>query len=147
MQIHGGITSTDDDPTKNIQADTFIKHFFQVSQLKPHINDRQVSGCKSHFPIDSNQEPFTCRQTEHIIQDLGNSSACGPAGIGNLHFKHLGPEGIQALTFMAGYSYAHNVIPRKGSYIVDSFKSRKGSTLHSLHHPALSPIYALLSKS
>ena len=35
IQIHVGITSTDDVPTNKQQANTLIKHFSHVSQLEP----------------------------------------------------------------------------------------------------------------
>ena len=136
-QSHAAITTTDTIPSNKQQANILINHFSHVSHLKPHKDDRRIIRRRTHFPTDPDYAPFTYGQTKHIINNLKNSSACGPDNISNIHLKHLGPQGIQALTNISNYSFSHNAIPDnwKHGIIITIPKPNKNPTQPSSHRP------------
>ena len=75
------VVTLTDVPTNKQQANSLIKHFSHVCQLKLHPNDIQVTR---HFPMGTNYASFSCRQTRHIIKNLQNSCSCGPDNISNI---------------------------------------------------------------
>ena len=136
-QSHESITNTDNLPTDRQQANILVDHFASISHLGPERNDRKTMRRKLQFPLDHNSNPFTTQQTQHILNNIKNSKALGPDNISNLHLKHLGAHGVQALTNISNYSYAHNVIPNiwKQGIIITILKPRKDATLPSSYRP------------
>ena len=75
--------------------------------MKPLQSDRSITRRRLSYPIDHTLTPFSPQNTKHVINNIKNSPATVPDSIRNFHLKHLGPQGIQALTNISNYTYAH----------------------------------------
>ena len=71
------------------------------------------------------------------IKKIKNTSSTGPDNICNLHLKHLGPQGVRALTDICNYSYSHCIIPAiwKCGKIITILKPNKNPTQPSSYRP------------
>ena len=139
-KTHAAITSnTQHIPTLTEQANILIKHYSEISHLKPTRTptEKLTSMHRRRFPLDHTATPFTTEQTLNIIKKTKNSSSTGPDNISNIHLKHLGPHGIQALTDISNYTYAHCSIPNiwKHGTIITILKPNKDPTQPSSYRP------------
>jgi hypothetical protein len=71
-------------------------------------------GLSIHSIIISHLSPWY-KHRRLYIQETMNSTSTGPDGISNLHLKHLGLHGIQALTNICNYTHDHCLIPTFGN--------------------------------
>ncbi|MEL7520422.1 MAG: reverse transcriptase family protein, partial [Cyanobacteria bacterium J06553_1] len=138
-KTHAAIASNSQHiPTLTEQANILIKHYSEISHLKPTRTptEKQTSMHRRSFPIDHTATPFTTEQTQDIIKKIKNSSSTGPDDISNIHLKHLGPHGIQALTDISNYTYAHCRIPNiwKHGTIITILKPNKDPTQPSSYN-------------
>ena len=139
-RTHAAITSTTQHiPSYTVQANTLVNHYANISHLTPTRteSEKQSSKHKQTYPLDHTLTPFTPVETRNIIKKAKNSTSTGPDGISNLHLKHLGPHGIQALTNIANFSYAHCRIPTiwKRGTIITILKPNKDPTIPSSYRP------------
>ena len=126
-------------PSLQEQANILINHYASISHLKPTRTpaEKRDSKHRRTFPLDHSSSPFTPRMVKNIIKKIKNSTSTGPDNICNLHLKHLGPQGIQALTNICNYSYSHCIIPslwKKGK-IITILKPNKDPTKPSSYRP------------
>lgn len=134
---HAAITTTGTIPSHTKQADILIDHYANISHLKPTKDDRAISRRRHKFKLNNTLSPITTAQTTQIIKRTKNSRAAGPDDITNLHLKHLGPHGVQALTNISNYSYQHCKIPtiwKKGK-IITILKPKKDPTQAASYRP------------
>ena len=105
--------------------------------MKPLQSDRCIIRRRLSYPIDHTLTPFLSQNTRHVIKNIKNSPAKGPDSISNFHLKHLGPQGIQALTNISNYTYAHFLIPNiwKQGRIITILKPNKDPTTPSSYRP------------
>ncbi|KAK3890060.1 hypothetical protein Pcinc_005975 [Petrolisthes cinctipes] len=100
---------------------------------KERINGLIDSSSTTHTttPTPTTLTPNTITHTATTIRTPN------PDNISNIHLKHLGPQGIQALTNIANHSYSHNTIPNiwKHGNIITIPKPNKDPTLPSSHRP------------
>lgn len=136
-QSHASITTSDRIPTRKQQANILIDHYAKISHLPKHKEDRHIHRRKHEFPLNHNITLATTEDTKRIIKKLKNSSAMGIDNISNIHLKHLGPHGIQTLTNIINYSYAHCIIPHiwKIGKIIALLKPNKIATEPASYRP------------
>ena len=103
---------------------------------KPLESDRRIIRHRLSYPIDHTLTPFSPQNTKYVINNIKNSPATGPDSISNFHLKHLDPQGIQALTNISNYTYAHCLIPniwKQG--IITILKPNEDPTTPSSYRP------------
>ena len=107
--------------------------------MKPLQSDRCIIRCRLSYPIDHTLTPFSPQNTKHVINNIKNSPATGPDSIRNSHLKHLGPQGIQALTNISNYTYAHCLMSNisKQGRIITILKPNKDPTTPSSYRPLI----------
>ena len=134
---HAAITSDGCIPTDIEQANILINHYSNISHLAHTKQDKQTKKRKRKIPLDHTAAPFTAKQTKHIINNIRNTPSTGPDNISNMHLKHLGTHGIQALTNISNYSHAHCKIPSiwKRGTIITILKPQKDPTLATSYRP------------
>ena len=86
-----------------------------------------------HSPTTATNTPF--RYCHHIHQLMPPET--GPDSISKFRLKHLGPQGIQALTNISNYTYTHCLIPNiwKQGRIITILKPNKDLTTPSSYRP------------
>ena len=107
---HAAIGASNSIPTYKAQANILIDHYANISLIKPLQSHRRIIRRRLSYPIDHTLTPFSPQKTQYVINNIKNSPATGPDSIYNLHLKHLGPQGILALTNISNYTYAHCLI-------------------------------------
>ena len=126
-------------PTHKEQANLLINHYAEISHIKPTRTPTEKLNSKHRrtIPLNHTSTPFTTEQTHNIIKRIKNSNSTGLDNISNQHLKHLGPQGIQALTNISNYSYAHCKIPTiwKHGTIITILKPKKDPTQPSSYRP------------
>ena len=134
---HAAVTKDENIPSRREQSNILIKHYANTSTVPRTREDRRVFRRVKNLPLDHEASPFSNSQTKHIVINLKNSQAAGPDQISNYHLKHLGPQGIQALTRIANYSYNYSKIPElwKRGKIVTQLKPNKDATNPASHRP------------
>ena len=105
--------------------------------MKPLQSDRRIIRPRLSYTIDHTLTPLSPQNTKHVINNIKNSPATGPDSIINFHLKHLGPQGIQALTNISNYTYVHCLIPNiwKQGRIITILKPNKDPTTPSSYRP------------
>ena len=108
---HAAIDASKSIPTFTAKANILIAHCTNIGHMKPQQSDTRIIRRRLFDPIDHTLTPFSPQNTKYIINNIKNSPATEPDSISNFHLKHLGPHGIQDLTKICNYTYAHCVIP------------------------------------
>ena len=136
-ESHASISTSDKIPTRKQQANILISHYSKISHLPKHKEDRHIHRRKQEFPLDFTVILATTEDTARTIKQLKNSSAVGIDNVSNIHLKHLGPHGIQSLTNIVNYSYAHCIIPDiwKIGKIITILKPNKTPTEAASYRP------------
>ena len=106
---HAAIGASNSIPTYKSQANILIDHYAN-SHMKPLQSDRRIIRHRHSDQIDRTSTPFSPQNTKHVINNIKNSQATGPDSISTIHLKQ-DPQGIQALTNISNYTYAHCLIP------------------------------------
>ena len=117
---HAAIGASNSIPTFKAQANILIDHYAIINHMKPLQSDTCIIRCWLSYPIDHTLTPLSPQNTKHIINNIKNSPATGPDSLSNFHLKHLGPQGIQALTNISNYTYAHCLIRTSGNKVESS---------------------------
>ena len=133
---HVAIGASNGIPTYKAQANILIDQYANISHMKPLQLDRRIIRRVLSYP-DHTLAPFSPQNTKHVIYNIKNSPATGPDSISNIHLKHLGPQGTQALTNISNYTYAHCLILNiwKQGRIITILKPNKDITTPSSYRP------------
>ena len=139
-KTHAAITTNPQHtPSRKEQANILINYYASISHLKPTRTEteKRNSKHKRTVPLDHTSSPFTPSKVQKSIKKAKNTTSSGPDNICNLHLKHLGPQGVKALTNICNYSYSHCIIPTiwKRGKIITLLKPNKDPTQPSSYRP------------
>ena len=98
---HAAIGASNSIPTYKAQATILIDKYANICHMKPLQSDRLIIRHRFSYPIDHTLTLFSPHNIKHVINNIKNSPATGPHSISNFHLKHLGTQGILALTNIA----------------------------------------------
>ena len=109
----------------------FIKQFAHCSpHPRSHLSRRVLRTIKREHPIDHEVVFFSADQVQSAINSFGSSTAVGPDNLNILHFKNLGPIGVNYLTSLLNISLSSSDIPAiwKMAYVI--FIPKTGKPIH-----------------